>query len=177
MPVEATCNDCGASFRVKDELVGRRVKCPGCGGPVPVKGPAPAGNAYDVEDYEDYEDSSATPRMKPCPYCAEMIKPSARTCPHCDSDLTEVPARSKKGRGGSRADREKKESRDKSDAIAIFVTGLIGCFAPIVAIFGVVFLVKRPYSFPCKGLAIAGTILHWIWTILLVLRFTVLRNI
>lgn len=172
MPVEVTCNQCGTAFRAKDELIGRRVKCPGCGGPVAVQRQQ-SGGEYDFEDYEEVDDYSR-PATQTCPYCAEKIKANARICPHCDSDLTEEPAGRRRGRKSGRA---KQESRDKSDAIAIFVTGLIGCFAPIVAIFGIVFLIKRPYNFPCKGLAIAGTILHWIWTILLVLRFTVFRNI
>ncbi|MBP90302.1 MAG: hypothetical protein CMJ64_26955 [Planctomycetaceae bacterium] len=62
-----------------------------------------------------------------------------------------------------------KEKQDKSTALQLFLTGLIGCFAPILAIYGLVFLLRRPHPFPRKGLAIAGTVLHFIWSGLLVL--------
>jgi hypothetical protein len=31
MPITAECGGCGKRLRVKDELVGKRIKCPGCG--------------------------------------------------------------------------------------------------------------------------------------------------
>jgi len=61
-----------------------------------------------------------------------------------------------------------KEKQDKSTGLQLFLTGLLGCFSPIAFIYGIVFLVKRPYAFPNKGLAIAGTILHGLWTLFLV---------
>ena len=44
MPITVTCS-CGKSLRVKDELVGKRVRCPGCGNTFPVTAAAnaPAG--------------------------------------------------------------------------------------------------------------------------------------
>jgi hypothetical protein len=47
MPVQATCDSCGGRLKVPDNLVGRKVKCPRCGGPVTTgdtgiaAGPAP----------------------------------------------------------------------------------------------------------------------------------------
>ena len=42
MPIRATCT-CGKSVQAKDELAGKRVKCPGCGQPlvIPMPGGAP----------------------------------------------------------------------------------------------------------------------------------------
>jgi predicted Zn finger-like uncharacterized protein len=34
MPIQVVCSGCQASFRAKDELAGRRVKCPKCGGEI-----------------------------------------------------------------------------------------------------------------------------------------------
>src|SRR5262249_3675465 len=62
-------------------------------------------------------------------------------------------------------------SQDKTNAIVIFVTSILGCFSPIVAIYGTIFLMRRPYSFPCKGLAIAGTIIHCFWALMFLLSF------
>ncbi|MBL9081186.1 MAG: hypothetical protein JNK76_05235, partial [Planctomycetales bacterium] len=36
MPIQVVCSGCKASFRAKDELAGRRVKCPKCGGEIVV---------------------------------------------------------------------------------------------------------------------------------------------
>src|SRR5262245_50200583 len=41
MPIAITCQ-CGGSFRVKDELAGRQVKCPKCGQAINVGGQAAA---------------------------------------------------------------------------------------------------------------------------------------
>ena len=68
------------------------------------------------------------------------------------------------------------EKQDRSTAIQIFITSLIGCFSPIIAIYGIIFLLRRPYAFQYKGLAIAGTIIHCCWTLLLIASL-VLRSL
>ena len=40
MPIPVTCA-CGKSFRAKDELAGKRVRCPGCGGVLEIASAAP----------------------------------------------------------------------------------------------------------------------------------------
>lgn len=40
MPISVTC-DCGQSFKLKDELAGKKGKCPSCGGVLVIPGPAP----------------------------------------------------------------------------------------------------------------------------------------
>jgi transcription elongation factor Elf1 len=30
MPIKLTCADCGQTFRLKDEMAGRKVRCPDC---------------------------------------------------------------------------------------------------------------------------------------------------
>jgi len=62
-----------------------------------------------------------------------------------------------------------RQQQDKTTSWQLLATGIIGCFSPILAIYGLVFLLRRPYAFPLKGLAIAGTVLHFVWTGLLVL--------
>lgn len=61
-----------------------------------------------------------------------------------------------------------REQQDRTTSWQLLATGVIGCMSPILAIYGVIFLLRRPYSFPLKGLAIAGTVLHCLWTLLLV---------
>jgi len=50
----------------------------------------------------------------------------------------------------------------------IFICGLFGCMAPIVAVYGLIFLLINREPFPRKTLAIIGTVIAWIWTLLLI---------
>ena len=67
-----------------------------------------------------------------------------------------------------------RDKHDKTTSWQLLATGILGCFSPILAIYGLIFLLRRPYSFPLKGLAIAGTVLHCVWTGLLVLYVVVI---
>jgi len=52
MPILIEC-DCGKSYRVKDDLAGRKIRCPGCGDPVSV----PQTREDDIVDAEVDPDS------------------------------------------------------------------------------------------------------------------------
>ena len=45
MPIAVSCPSCGASFRVKDELAGRRGKCPKCQGVLEIPRPQAAASS------------------------------------------------------------------------------------------------------------------------------------
>lgn len=62
-----------------------------------------------------------------------------------------------------------REQHDKTTAWQLLATGVIGCFSPILAVYGIIFLVRRPYPFPLKSLALAGTALHCFWALLQVI--------
>jgi hypothetical protein len=49
MPIAVACQ-CGKRFQAKDELAGKRVKCPGCGNPLAIPTPQPAGGGNDLDD-------------------------------------------------------------------------------------------------------------------------------
>jgi len=59
-----------------------------------------------------------------------------------------------------------KQGRQKENALFIFILGLVGCGAPIVAIYGLIYLLIHREVFQRKTLAIIGTIIAWLWTIL-----------
>lgn len=107
-----------------------------------------------------------------CPACGEQIRARARKCRFCGEILDEEEADPyerrtvrRSGRGRSRA---AEDPNDKSNATVILVTGILGCFSPIVLIYGIIFLLKRSYDFDGKTMAIIGTILHGIWTLLII---------
>lgn len=109
----------------------------------------------------------AAAETKTCPMCGEDVAATARFCRHCGESVG-TNSDEDQQRIREEAKRLVREERDKSTALQIFVTGLIGCFAPIVAIYGTIFLLMRPEPFPRKTLAVIGTALHWFWTALLV---------
>jgi len=110
MPIKVTCQ-CGQRFAAKDELAGKRVKCPKCGevlmigqaGPKPAPkreappaaAPAPAAAAAPADDYglENLTSGNA------CPGCGATLTPEAVLCVACGYNVksgqqvqTDVPA-------------------------------------------------------------------------------------
>jgi predicted RNA-binding Zn-ribbon protein involved in translation (DUF1610 family) len=167
-------------FNAPDTAGGKRAKCPTCGGVIQIPQAEPAEEILEAEPdaagpYTDDDFAIEAPPArpedadrKPCPMCGEMIARSALKCRHCGEIFDPMLAAAERERVGPGDSRQ--QSQDKTNAIVIFVTSILGCFSPIVAIYGIVFLKQRPYSFPYKGLAIAGTIIHCIWTVLLILQ-------
>jgi hypothetical protein len=180
-------------FNAPDNAAGKNAKCPNCGGGIQIPTPAPEPEIFDAEEApmagftdEDFEIEkpmglpAATGDRRPCPMCGEMIQKDAIKCRFCGEVFDATLARADRRRGPgplpgeSDADAAKRMAAEKSNrttSILLFVMGLIGCFSPICAIYGIVFLVQRPYPFPYKGLAIAGTILHCLWTLILIASF------
>ncbi len=98
--IRITCPDCQLQMTVPDSVRGKKVRCKGCGGVVPVPaagGPdvrvttAPKAKPAAVSEDEDaanpygVEEISEAPR---CPHCAyELDPPDARICLHCGYDM------------------------------------------------------------------------------------------
>ena len=69
------CPHCGRKFRGKDELKGRKVKCPGCKGRLIVP---------DVDELPPQPDQTGK-----CPFCDGPVDVrSATQCPHCGHRIT-----------------------------------------------------------------------------------------
>jgi hypothetical protein len=180
-------------FNAPDNAAGKTARCPKCGGAIQIPTPAPEPEILEAEEApmagftdEDFEIEkpvdlpAATGDRRPCPMCGEMIQKDAIKCRFCGEVFDATLARAERRRapgplpGESEADSAKRmaaESSNRTSAILLFVTGLLGCFSPILVVYGIVFLVQRPYPFANKGLAIAGTILHGIWTLVLIASF------
>lgn len=127
MPVSVVCK-CGKRLRAKDELAGKRVKCPACGEPLLLPdglnsapelagdfsasgqsalAAAPSGSSDDqVYDVASPPPAAAVQGEKKCPWCLGALPADAVICSHCGFDLrTQAkrpsgrPARSRKRSG------------------------------------------------------------------------------
>lgn len=185
MPIQVACSSCKSTFNAPDGAAGKTARCPKCNGVIQIPAPTAAEEIVDAEEVSDVpiadegnwaaESAAKSPAdgdRKPCPMCGETIQKEAVKCRFCGEIFDQVLANAERRRGPgpvpgesveAAARRLMAEQQDKTTALQIFLTGLIGCFSPILAIYGIVFLVRRPYPFPRKGLAIAGTVLHCIW--------------
>jgi DNA-directed RNA polymerase subunit RPC12/RpoP len=91
MPIKVHCGSCNASFKAKDELAGRRVKCPKCQSPViipaapaaPKKPVAPARQANPLLDLLDEEDVRSVARGPICGNCGVEVKHGTVICIEC----------------------------------------------------------------------------------------------
>lgn len=54
------------------------------------------------------------------------------------------------------------------NAWSILILGAIGCMPPVVAIYGLIYLLINRESFRFKILAIIGTVIAWLWTVVFV---------
>jgi len=153
--MEFYCTNCGSTLKVEDRHQGKVVDCPHCGKPtsVPYSGEAPT-STY------------ARPGFIRCPYCHTDIPANTIICRNCGGRLgTTQPS------GGYYPRNYALEAENKTrsnEAIIILICGLLGCFAPVVAIYGTITLSKHK-DYPNRTLAIIGTVLAWIWSILLVI--------
>lgn len=102
MPIKVSCS-CGQSFKAKDELAGKRVRCPKCQNPLTIPAATIAtpelddfalAPAAEVPKYNPLEDLLAEEGVKSvvagptCPSCGEGISPSAILCVQCGFNLT-----------------------------------------------------------------------------------------
>lgn len=162
MVISVRCNSCGKQLKVKDHYAGRTGKCPDCGEDVPV----PMLDDLDPSLWEDVEEPDRSDRVR-CPMCGEMILSSAAKCRFCGEALKRRP--SAPDESIEQLVEEKiKLKQDNDTAFQLLLTGIIGCFSPILAIYGIIFLIRRPYAFPRKTMAVIGTILHCIWALILI---------
>lgn len=96
MPIKVRCKECDASFSVKDEAAGKRVRCKGCGAPIKVSAGQPkkkrsssSGSAdtddflanFDINKIEDKE-------SKICPRCGSDVDDEDIECAHCGVELS-----------------------------------------------------------------------------------------
>jgi hypothetical protein len=99
MAIKVRCGSCGAGFQVKDELAGRRVKCPQCKQPIEIKasgGLATSGSRQfsavpkahnPLLDLLDEQDIRSVVRGRICEQCGCEVSPNAVVCVECGYNL------------------------------------------------------------------------------------------
>ncbi len=96
MPVTFSCDACRTRIQVKDELSGRRVKCPKCTTVIVVPQTAPRAATVEpaaltaaslVSRKRTGSDVGERPASQ-CPSCQADLTPDARLCVQCGYDLT-----------------------------------------------------------------------------------------
>lgn len=92
MPIKVQCNSCGAGFKAKDELAGRRVKCPKCKQaltiPQPAQPQAVGAAAHNpLLDLLDQEDVRSVARGPVCDNCGVEVQPGTVICIECGFNL------------------------------------------------------------------------------------------
>jgi hypothetical protein len=63
MPIPVQCGECFETYRVRDELIGKRVRCKSCGKPISVRRPSSETSA--LLDMEDESDEHRLPQPRP----------------------------------------------------------------------------------------------------------------
>ena len=110
MAIQAQCGSCGATFKAKDELAGKRVKCPKCAQPMVIQqtGLVPAQRqvaqrpASQAEtslsvsrpvghnpllDLLDEAGVESVPKGPICPNCGADMEPNAVICVECGFNI------------------------------------------------------------------------------------------
>ncbi len=100
MPIKVNCGSCSAKFKAKDELAGRRVKCPKCQNPVvieaaaaavpapaPVRSAAKAAARNPLLDILDEEEVRSRARGPMCDNCGSEVKRGMVICIDCGFNL------------------------------------------------------------------------------------------
>jgi len=96
MAIKVKCGECSASFKAKDSLAGRKVKCPKCKEPLRIPSPppqqaarasapaAPAAASHNpLLDLLDEQNIGSNTGGKMCENCAGSMEPGAIICMEC----------------------------------------------------------------------------------------------
>ena len=107
MAIQVSCQ-CGKQLSVRDEFAGKRVKCPGCGGPLLI--PQPQGAALDDGISDLLDDVGMRAGVMRCAGCGAEMSEEAVLCVMCGFDMRK--GHRLKARVGSAADLDDEDLGD-----------------------------------------------------------------
>ncbi len=163
MDIEFKCKKCGQPLAIDEGEVGKEAKCPGCGSGFTVPTVEEAKAQVAAPSAEEAEAQAAAPSgggERRCPACGVPVKPEARFCNSCGSEM---------GKGTSPL-----QKKTSGFAIASLVLGILGfCTSGIASIPGLILgivglqRVKRSSgALTGGGMAIAGIVISAIALVL-----------
>jgi hypothetical protein len=151
MPIPFVC-DCGRSLRVKDELAGRKVRCPACAQPVAVPRPPSKEDAEDealnilLEEEPGGEQAvTAKPVAPPPPVREEAIRPVPPPRPAAPPESK--PAKRARRRI-SLGDQSDGSSRGGIAVNPEIIVGLLMMVGAVIWFLGAMALLNRIYFYP-----------------------------
>jgi hypothetical protein len=114
MPIPVQC-DCGRSLRIKDELAGRKVKCPQCGAVLVVPQPEPSAEDQAFELISGDSEEEARPRGKAKSADDEGVQtaPRPRRASAAGEDEEDPEETRRKRRQREEEDREEERRRER----------------------------------------------------------------
>lgn len=179
MPISFSCPTCGKAVKAPDAFRGQTATCPGCKltvqvpmesdqQPSALPGPAPKTSKHSKairvrcpKCNTDFEFEGRFAGQTAACVCGERLAiPDGKHCALCGNPLTAF----NRPMGSDSRNVCTQCSRGKDTPLTLFITGIFGCFSPICAIYGTIFLLRRGVRFPGAAYAIIGTALHWFWT-------------
>lgn len=150
MPISLSCT-CGGRFKVKDELVGKRVKCPQCGTLLEIPQPndpvaLEANDVLGLGDLSAYEQSAQSPALDPLGIPTPSTPhPTALGSPLGQS----IPQNTQTGKPASAAAGSQPQTGKKKSWTRLLVFGGLGViFLILVAVLAAKFLIPEKRSAP-----------------------------
>jgi predicted RNA-binding Zn-ribbon protein involved in translation (DUF1610 family) len=146
VPIQVTCATCKSQFNAPDNAVGKRTKCPKCGGIIDIQAPAPtpppqqdeileaeeapytpfSDDDFEVEKPVELPASGGGDR-KPCPMCGEMIQRDAVKCRFCGEVFDPI-LKKQQQKSAKPGD----EDMSTGDWVVAIICSGIGCIAGII---------------------------------------------
>jgi hypothetical protein len=143
MPIPLECGQCGRAMKVKDELAGKRVKCPGCQAvlTVPRPGPDAEDAAFELLSQSEAEEEPPGPAPRaadPGPPPPPPPRPAAKPTPPPPARKP-LPIRFRE-----------REERPRGPSIVVSPAVAGGALAMVAAVawFGLGYMAGRTYIYP-----------------------------
>jgi predicted Zn finger-like uncharacterized protein len=141
MSLSVTCPDCDRTIKVKDEIAGKKVRCPGCSTVISI----PAASANDDDFLSDFDDVS-TPK-----------RPRRRKSESIDDDEDDLPAVKPRGRKSAKTSKKKSSSKSGGPNWPL-IGGLGGGGLVIAVLVAVVIVTMGQARNPANNKALANWI-------------------